>query len=194
MTGPTDNAQMTALDELHQYITDVTPLLALWNETVELLSVAEVARVIPCLQEILRHAQQVDVSDGLWGAHQTLLMALSTAVETYGRADGHDAEASTAAVLGMQVFERIVIRQYSAALATREPAFEYFNLVRTAQHLIGLVQVWQGHHRHLDIVEFHPYFEAIHIHNWLPGSVCEPMLHIPNNLDLDAVDFERTKM
>jgi hypothetical protein len=81
-----------------------------------------------------------------------------------------------------------------AALAMLQPVFEYGNFVGSAQQLIRFVQECQRHDRHLDVVKCNPDFEAIHIHDWLPASVREPMLHVANNLDLNAVDFQRAKV
>jgi hypothetical protein len=82
----------------------------------------------------------------------------------------------------------------SALLVIFEPVFQYGNFIDSAQQSIGFVQERQRHHRQRDVTQPQPYFEAIHIHNWFPCSVSEPVLHVANDLDLNAVDFERTKV
>src|SRR6266542_3563912 len=75
-----------------------------------------------------------------------------------------------------------------------EPVFQYGHFVGSAQQLISLVQERQCHDRELIISQPYPDFAAIHINNWFPCSVSEPVLHVANDLDLNGVDFERTKV
>jgi hypothetical protein len=82
----------------------------------------------------------------------------------------------------------------SAVLVILKPLMYDGHFVGSSKQLISLVQERQGHHGHAQFTNRNPHFEDIHIYKWFPRSVSEPMLHVPDDLDLNAVHLKRPKM